>query len=67
VPEETLSMSEKYFAMAPGGGIDVRFSDPGAFRVGASFRMIRAETSSATAIEPFYFKEFQVIAGIVFR
>lgn len=53
--------------MAPGGGIDLSFSERGAIRVGASMRFIRSETFTATGSEPFTYREFQFITGLVFR
>lgn len=67
LPEETLSDAQTQFAMAPGGGMDLRFSDRGAVRLGAGIRWIRSETFTPTASEPFTFREFQFIAGVVFR
>jgi hypothetical protein len=67
LPEESLSDAQNYFTMAPGGGIDVRFSDRGAIRIGASMRFIRAETFTPSGSEPITFREFQFIAGIVIR
>jgi hypothetical protein len=67
LPEERLSDAQSHFAMAPGGGLDVRFSDRGAIRVGSSLRFIRAETFTPTGSEPFTFRELQFITGVVFR
>ena len=67
IPGETLSDAQTHFAMAPGGGIDLRFSDRGAVRLGASIRWIRSETFTPTGSEPFTFREFQFITGMVFR
>ena len=67
IPGETLSDAQTHFATAPGGGIDLRFSDRGAVRLGASIRWIRSETFTPTGSEPFTFREFQFIAGVVFR
>lgn len=67
LPEETLSDARNYFAMAPGGGIDLPFSERGAIRVGASMRFIRSETFTPSGSEPFTFREFQFVAGIVIR
>ena len=67
LPEETLSDARNYFTMAPGGGIDFRLSERGALRLGASMRLIRAEMGTPTGEEPFTYREFQFVAGIVFR
>ena len=67
LPGERLAAARNNFAMAPGGGVDVRFSHRGAIRVGAAVRFIRSETSTPSGSEPFTFREFQFIAGLVFR
>lgn len=67
LPDETLSDGRNDFAMAPGVGIDLPFSERGAIRVGASMRFIRTETFTPTGPEPFTFREFQFIAGVVIR
>ena len=67
LPEERLSDAQNYFAMAPGGGIDIPFSGRGAVRVGANIRWIRAEQYTTNGPEPFTFREFQFITGVVIR
>ena len=67
VPEERLSDARNYFAMAPGGGIDIPFSGRGAIRVGANIRLIRSETYTPTGSKPFTYREFQFITGVVIR
>jgi hypothetical protein len=67
VPGETLSAARNYFTMAPGGGLDIQFSERGALRLGASLRLIRTETFTPAGSEPYTFKEFQFIAGVAFR
>ena len=67
LPEESLSTARSNFAMSPGAGIDIPFSERGALRVGAAVRFIRAETFTATGSEPFTFREFQFVAGVVLR
>jgi hypothetical protein len=62
-----LSDGRNHFAMAPGGGIDLPFSERGAIRLGASLRLIRTETFTPTGSEPYTFREFQFTTGIVFR
>jgi hypothetical protein len=52
--------------MAPGGGVDLRFSDRAAIRVGASIRFIRADRFLPGS-ERYTFKQFQFITGVVFR
>jgi len=64
---ERLSEARNYFTMAPGGGIDIPFSSRGAVRVGANLRLIRSETYTPTGSEPFTYREFQFITGIVIR
>lgn len=65
-PTGTLTAAQNNFAMAPGGGVDIRFSDRGAIRAGASLRAIRADRFMPGS-ERYTFYEFQVIAGVVFR
>jgi hypothetical protein len=67
LPEETLSDARHNFALAPGGGIDVRLSSRAAARVGTSLRLIRSEMGTPTGSEPFTFRELQLIAGVVVR
>ena len=67
LPGERLSDAQNYFAMASGGGIDIPFSGRGAVRLGASIRLIRSETSTPTGSEPFTYREFQFITGVVIR
>jgi hypothetical protein len=67
LPEDRLSDAQNYFAMAPGGGIDIPFSGRAAVRLGASIRLIRSETSTATGSEPFTYREFQFITGVAIR
>lgn len=67
VPGETLSDAQTHFAMAPGAGIDVPFSDRGALRFGASLRLIRSEMATPAGDEPFTYREFQFVAGVVIR
>jgi hypothetical protein len=67
LPEERLSDAQNYFVMAPGGGIDIPFSGRGAVRVGANIRLIRSEMSTPTGSEPFTYREFQFITGVVIR
>jgi outer membrane protein with beta-barrel domain len=67
LPEERLSSAQNNFAMAPGGGIDIRFSERAAFRLGANFRLIRSETFTLTGTEPYTIREFLFIAGVAFR
>jgi len=67
LPDERLSDTKNHFAIAPGGGIDLPFSDRGAIRVGTSIRFIRSETFTPTGSEPFTFREFQFTAGVVLR
>ena len=67
LPDETLSDARNYFAIAPGGGIDLPFSERAAIRIGASMRFIQSETFTSTGSEPFTFREFQFITGVVFR
>ena len=67
LPGERLSDAQNYFAMAPGGGIDIPFSGRGAVRLGANIRLIRSETYTLTGSEPFTFREFQLTTGLVFR
>lgn len=54
------------FAMTPGGGVDVWFSNRAAARVGGSVRLIRGDRFGPGS-ERYTFKEFQFITGIVFR
>jgi len=63
---ETFSAAQNNFGMAPGGGVDIRFSDRGAMRAGASLRAIRADRFMDGS-ERYTYYEFQVIAGVVFR
>lgn len=67
LPDETLSASQNNFVMVPGGGLDIRVSERSALRFGANLRLIRSETTTPTGTEPFTFKEFQFLAGIVVR
>jgi hypothetical protein len=67
MPAERLSDVRNYFAMAPGGGIDIPFSSRGALRVGANLRLIRSETNTASGSAPFTFREFQFTTGVVIR
>jgi hypothetical protein len=67
LPDETLSASQNNFVMVPGGGLDIRVSERSALRVGANLRLIRSETTTPAGTEPFTFKEFQFLAGIVVR
>jgi hypothetical protein len=67
LPGERLSDAKNYFAMAPGGGIDIPFSGRGAVRVGANIRLIRSETYTLTGSEPFTYREFQFTTGVVIR
>jgi hypothetical protein len=67
LPEETLSAAQNNFAMAPGGGIDIRFSERAAVRLGANIRLIRSKTFTLMGPEPYTVREFLFIAGIVFR
>lgn len=67
VPQERLSDVRSYFAMAPGGGIDIPFSGRGAIRLGANVRLIRSETYTPTGSKPFTYREFQFITGLVIR
>ena len=62
----TIATAQNNFAMAPGGGVDMRFSDRAAIRVGASIRFIRADRFLASS-ERYTFNEFQFITGLVFR
>jgi hypothetical protein len=64
--EGTATVAQNDFAMAPGGGVDLRLSERGAIRVGASIRFIRAE-NFAPGSGHYTFKEFQFITGVVFR
>jgi hypothetical protein len=59
-------LAQNNFAMAPGGGVDLRFSDRAAIRVGASIRFIRADRFLPGS-ERYTFKQFQFITGVVFR
>ena len=54
------------FAMTPGGGVDLWFSNRSAIRVGGSVRLIRADRFGPGS-ERYTFKEFQFITGVVFR
>ena len=67
LPEERVSDAQNYFAMAPGGGIDIRVSHRSAVRVGASIRLVKTETFTPSGVEPFTLREFQFIAGVVVR
>ena len=67
LPGERLSDVQNHFAVAPGGGIDVPFSNRGAVRVGANMRLIQSETYTPSGSEPFTYREFQFIAGVVIR
>jgi hypothetical protein len=67
LPGERLSDAQNYFAMAPGGGIDIPFSGRGAVRLGANIRLIRSETYTPTGSEPFTYREFQFTTGVVIR
>jgi Outer membrane protein beta-barrel domain len=64
---QPLSAAQTNFAMAPGGGVDIPFSDRVGIRAGASLRIIRSETATPTGSRPASFKEFQLVAGLVFR
>jgi hypothetical protein len=67
VPGERLSDARNYFTMAPGGAIDIPFSGRGAIRVGANVRLIRSETYTPAGSQPFTYREFQFITGVVIR
>jgi hypothetical protein len=67
LPGERLSDARNYFAMAPGGGLDIPFSRRAAVRVGASIRLIRSEASTPSGSEPFTYREFQFTTGVVIR
>ena len=64
--EGTATAAQNNFAMAPGGGVDLRFSDRGALRVGGSVRFIRADRFLPGS-ERYTFHEFVFITGVVFR
>jgi hypothetical protein len=67
MPEETVSFSRYHFAMQFGGGMDVQLTSRVAARVGANRRLIRSEMFTPTGSEPFNYREFQFISGVVFR
>jgi hypothetical protein len=63
---ETLTAAQNNFGMAPGGGVDMHFSDRAALRVGASVRLVRADRFLSGS-ERYTYYEFQFITGLAFR
>jgi hypothetical protein len=67
LPGETVSDSTYHFAMQVGGGVDVQLARHIGTRVAANRRLIRSETYTPTGSEPFNYREFQFVAGLVVR
>ena len=62
----TFAAARNNFAMTPGGGVDLRFSDRGAIRVGGNVRLTRVDRGMPGS-ERYTATEFEFITGVVFR